>query len=405
VGQCRAALAGLANVKTARRVAVTGVGVVSPVGTGRDAFWRGLLEPQPAGERRVHDFDPATLYDKPRQARRADRFEQFATASAIEALEHSGPPAAPPERTGVLIGTGVGGLETLESEVGVLLGKGPRRVSPFMVPMMMANAAAAAVSMRFGFRGPCESVTTACATGTHSIGYAARLIQWGVCDAALAGSSEAAMTPVGIQGFANMRALSGDGRSRPFDAARDGFVLSEGAGVLVLEEWDAALARGATVLAEVLGSASSADAHHITAPAPGGTGAAACIRTALEDAGREPDAIAYINALGTGTQHNDEAEAKAIATVFGAPGPPVTSTKGVTGHPLGAAGALEAVALVLSMQHRLIPPTDGNDAFDPSLPGLDLVTGDPREWVPGPSLSNSFGFGGHNGCLILGPST
>jgi 3-oxoacyl-[acyl-carrier-protein] synthase II len=284
-----------------------------------------------------------------------------------------------------------------------MLSKGPRRVSPFMVPMMMPNAAAAAVSMRFGFQGPCESIATACATGTHAIGYAARLIQWGICDAVIAGSSEAAMTPTGCQGFANMKALSGDGRSRPFDGARDGFVLSEGAGALVLEDWERARARGAEILAEVLGSASAADAHHITAPAPGGAGAVTCMQAAVEDAGLALDAIAQINAHGTGTPLNDEAEAHAISKVFGSPGPPVTSTKGVTGHSLGAAGTIEAVALVLSMHHRLIPPTDGNDGFDPELPAIDLVTGGPREWTPGPALSNSFGFGGHNGCLVLGP--
>lgn len=391
-------------MKTARRVAVTGMGVVSPVGVGRDAFWSGLLSPQPEGERRAYDFEPANSYENPKQVRRADRFEQFATACAIEALAQSGLPGGDPARTGVVIGTGVGGLDTLEREVGVLLGKGPRRVSPFLVPMMMPNAAAAAVSMRFGFQGPCESIATACASGTHSIGYAARLIEWGVCDAVLAGSSEAAMTPTGRQGFANMKALSGDGRSRPFDPARDGFALSEAAGLLVLEAWDAALARGAAILAEVLGSASGADAHHITAPSPGGAGAVTCMQRAIEDAELRPDAIVQINAHGTGTPLNDAAEANAIAKVFGAPGPPVTSTKGVTGHPLGAAGAIEAIALVLSMQHRLIPPTDGNEVYDPELPVIDLVTGSPRKWAPGPALSNSFGFGGHNGCLVLGPA-
>jgi 3-oxoacyl-[acyl-carrier-protein] synthase II len=390
-------------MKIARRVAVTGLGVVSPVGIGCDAFWRGLLSPQTQGERRVKDFDPTSVYDNPKHARRADRFEQFAMASAIEALAQSGAPAADPTRTGVVIGTGVGGIGTLEDEIRVLIEKGPRRVSPFMVPMMMPNAAAAAVSMRFGSKGPCESLSTACATGTHAIGYAARLIQWGLCDAVVAGSTEAAMTPAGWQGFANMKAMSGDGRSRPFDAARDGFVLSEGAGMLVLEAWDDARARGAVILAEVLGSASGADAHHITAPAPGGVGAITCMHQALADAELTPDAIVHINAHGTGTPLNDAAEAHAVTKVFGSPGPPLTSIKGVTGHSLGAAGAIEAVAVVLSMQHRLIPPTDGNDGLDPELPVIDLVTGAPRAWTPGPTLSNSFGFGGHNGCLVLGP--
>jgi 3-oxoacyl-[acyl-carrier-protein] synthase II len=390
-------------MKTARRVAVTGMGVVSSAGIGRDAFWQGLLSPQPSGERRVHDFDPASIYDNPKFARRADRFEQFAVASAVEAIAQSGLPECDSTRTGVVIGTGIGGLDTLEREVGVMANKGPRRVSPFLVPMMMPNAAAAAVSMRFGLRGPCESITTACASGTHAIGYAARLIAWGICDAAVAGSSEAAMTPIGQQGFSNMKALSSDSRSRPFDGARDGFVLSEGAGVVVLEAWDGAAGRGAEILAEVLGSASGADAHHITAPRPGGDGATACIQAALDDAGLTPDAICQINAHGTGTPLNDAAEAHAISKTFGMSGPPIVSTKGVTGHALGAAGAIEAVALILSMQHCLIPPTDGHSEMDPELPKLDVVKGSPRAWTPGPALSNSFGFGGHNGCLILGP--
>lgn len=390
-------------MKQKRRVAITGLGVVSPVGIGPDAFWQGLLAPQPEGLRRVHDFEPGDYYPSPKEARRADRFTQFAIAAAEQAVAQAGAFDADPERTGVILGTGVGGLDSSETQCGVLHQKGPRRVSPFMVPMMMANAAAAAISMRFGCQGPCETVATACATGTHAIGHAARLIQWGICDAVVAGSSEAAMTPLGIQGFANMKALSSDGRSHPFSATRDGFVLSEGAGVLVLEEWDAALARGVPVLGEVLGSASTADAHHITAPAPGGVGAANCMRRALDDAGLEADDILHVNAHGTGTPLNDRAEAEAIARVFGVPGPVVTSTKGVLGHSLGAAGALEAVSLVLAMRHRQIPPTDGTEELDPDLPPIDLVLGKPRDWLPGPSISSSFGFGGHNGVLVLAP--
>jgi 3-oxoacyl-[acyl-carrier-protein] synthase II len=388
-----------------RRVAVTGVGVVSPVGVGKADFWQGLLAPQPEGERRAHAFDPAAFYDDPKSIRRADRFEQFAVASAAEALEQSGPLAEDPDRIGVLIGTGIGGVTTHEAQTHVLAEKGPRRVSPFTVPMMMANSAAAAVSMAHGFRGPCESLATACATGTHSIGYAARLIAWGICDAALAGGTEAAMTPVAVSAFGNMKALSSDGRSRPFDADRSGFVISEGGAVLVLEAWDDAVARGATVLAEVLGSASTADAHHITAPAPGGVGAIACMSRALEDAGCRAEDVTQINAHGTGTPLNDAAEAQAINDLFGEPGPAVTSTKGVTGHALGAAGAIEAAALVLSMQHGLIPPTDGLETYDPELPSIDVVTGSPRKWKPGISLSNSFGFGGHNGTLVMGPGS
>jgi 3-oxoacyl-[acyl-carrier-protein] synthase II len=387
-----------------RRVAVTGVGVVSPCGIGSEAFWAGLLAPAPEGERRVHDFDPATVFDNPKEARRADRFTQFALAAAAEALSQSGDVGGDPERRGVLIGTGIGGIATLEEQIITHHEKGARRVSPFLVPMMMANAAAATVSMRYGWQGPCETTVTACAAGTHSIANAARLVASGRCDAVLAGGSESAMTPTSIAGFSNMTALSSSGQSMPFSAARDGFVIAEGAAVLVLEDWQAAEARGATILAEVLGGASTADAHHITAPAPGGAGAVACMERALAEAGVAPSEIGHINAHGTSTPLNDAAEAEAIAKLFGTPGPPVTSTKGVTGHALGAAGALEAAAVVLSILHRLIPPTAGTTAIDPALAPIDVVLGAPRAWEPAPSLSNSFGFGGHNGCLVIGPA-
>jgi len=386
-----------------RRVAVTGIGIVSPVGIGRNAFWQGLLAPQPVGERRVHDFDPLDAYDDPKQIRRADRFEQFAMLCAQQALEQAGPLEADPQRIGVLVGTGIGGAQTHEDQTLLLDEKGERRVSPFTVPMMMANAAAAAVSITHGFQGPCECIATACATGTHSLGQAARWIQWGLCDAVIAGGAEAAMTPIALSCFARMRALSPTGRSRPFDEARDGFVISEGAALLVLEDRERARARGATILGEILGSASLADAHHITAPAPGGLGAIRCMRAALEDAGLSPNDIAHINAHGTGTPLNDIAEAQGITEVFGQPGPIVTSTKGVLGHALGASGALEAAAVLLGMQHGLIPPTDGLEQIDPELSAIDLVRKEPRAWTAGPSLSNSFGFGGHNGTLVIGP--
>lgn len=388
-----------------RRVAVTGMGVVAPCGIGKEAFWAGLLAPQREGQRRVEDFDPALWFDNPKEARRADRFTQFAFAAAAEALGQSGEPTAEPLRRGVWIGTGVGGLLTTEEQVIINHEKGPRRVSPFLVPMIMANAAAAGVSMRYGWQGPCETTLTACASGTHSIGNGARLIASGRCDAVLAGSSEAAMSPTGIAGFTNMTALSSSGVSRPFDPDRDGFVIAEGGAVLVLEEWEAAQARGATILAEIMGSASTADAHHITAPAPGGVGAIACMELALQDAGVTPADIRHINAHGTSTPLNDAAEADAITKVFGDHNPPVTSIKGVTGHSLGAAGAIEAVAVIESMQHRLIPPTDGHRSLDPEMPEIDVVKGEPRPWEPGPTLSNSFGFGGHNGCLVIGPAS
>ena len=385
------------------RVAVTGLGVVSCAGIGQDAFWAGLLAPPPEGLRYVHDFDPAPYYANPKEVRRADRFQQFATAAAAEAIGQSGLPGGDPVREGVIIGTGIGGLNTLEEQTIVRYEKGPRRVSPFMIPMVMGNAPAAAVSMRYGFQGPCETIVTACAAGTHSIANAARLISSGRCTAVIAGSTEAAMTETGVAGFTNMTAMSSSLTSRPFDARRDGFVMSEGAGVLVLEEWEAAERRGATILAEVLGGASTADAHHITAPSPDGSGGISCIELALAEAGLSPADIAQVNAHGTSTPLNDAAEASAIAKIFGTPGPAVTSIKGVTGHALGAAGSIEAVSVVLSIQHGLIPPTAGYGEPDPELAVIDIVT-EARPWTPGPTLSNSFGFGGHNGTLILAPA-
>jgi 3-oxoacyl-[acyl-carrier-protein] synthase II len=388
-----------------RRVAVTGTGVVASCGIGVDAFWSGLLRPPPEGELLpITDFDPSPWFANPKEVRRADRFCQLALAAAGQALEATGPLTADPLRTGVLMGTGIGGLITIEDQTIVRHEKGPRRVSPFLIPMVMGNAPGAAISMHYGFQGPCETVVTACATGTHAIANAAQLIASGRCDAVLAGSTEAAMTETGAAGFRNMTALSSSGHSRPFDARRDGFVMSEGAGAVVLEEWEQAEARGATILAEVLGGASSADAHHITAPAPGGAGAIACMELALAAAGVAPGQIASINAHGTSTPLNDAAEAEAIAKLFGSPGPPVTSIKGVTGHALGAAGSIEAVAVVESFRRRLLPPTVGHEHADPEMAPIDLVVGEPRPWEPGPTLSNSFGFGGHNGCLVLAPA-
>jgi len=387
-----------------RRVAITGVGVVSPCGLGADAFWNGLLSPAPEGLRHIHDFDPQPYFENPKDARRTDRFAQFALAATAEAMEMAGKIQGDPARQGVWIGTGIGGLGTLEEQVLVNDHKGARRVSPFLVPMLMSNAASAAVSMRYGWQGPCETTCTACAAGTQAIGNAFNLIRHGRCDAVITGSSEAAMTPTGIAGFTNMTAMSNERLSRPFDRDRDGFVLAEGAGVLVLEEWESARARGATILAELMGAASNADAHHITAPSPGGVGAIACMRMAIEDAGITPADIAHVNAHGTSTPLNDAAEAAAIETVFGPAGPPVTSIKGVTGHSLGAAGALEAVSIVLAMQKGLLPPTTGFTTRDPEMAPIDIVTGAARPWTPGPTLSNSFGFGGHNGCIVIGPA-
>ena len=387
------------------RVAITGLGVVAPCGIGKDAYWQGLLGPGINGTTSVtiDDWDSAPYYASPKDARRADRVEQYAIAAAQEAFAQAGDIGVDPARFGTIFATGIGGLHTLEEQVIVRVEKGERRVSPFLVPMMMANASGAAISMKYGLRGPNETICTACAAGTHAIGYAARLIAWGRCDAVATGGSECAATATSLAGFGNMTALSSTGRSMPFDEGRDGFVMGEGAAVFVLERWDLAVARGATIIGEILGSASNADAHHITAPAPGGTGAIACMKLALDDAGLSPSDIRLVNAHGTSTPLNDAAEAAAVTDVFGARSVPVTSGKGVTGHALGAAGALEAAQVVLAMQHKLIPPTAGTTSPDPSM-DIDLVTGAPREWVPGPAISNNFGFGGHNGSVIIGPA-
>jgi 3-oxoacyl-[acyl-carrier-protein] synthase II len=389
-----------------RRVAVTGLGVVAPCGMGVDNFWSGLLGPGITSGRATEftAWDSSPYFASPKEARRADLVEQFALAAAAEAFDGGGRPDVDPARFGTIFATGVGGIRTLEDQISTRLEKGDRRVSPFLVPMMMPNAAGAAISMRYGLQGPNETICTACAAGTHAIGYAARLIAWDRCDAVVTGGSESASTATSLAGFGNMTALSSSGVSRPFDVERDGFVMGEGAAVLILEAWDVAEARGATIIGEVLGSGSNADAHHITAPAPGGTGAIACMKLALDEAGLSPADIRHVNAHGTSTPLNDAAEAAAVTAVFGAGGPPVTSTKGVTGHALGAAGALEAAAVLLAMKHRQIPPTANTEKIDDDMQ-IDVVTGDPRDWEPGPSISNNFGFGGHNGSVILGPPT
>tara|TARA_B100000614_G_scaffold193011_1_gene174212 strand:+ start:305 stop:1477 length:1173 start_codon:yes stop_codon:yes gene_type:complete len=387
------------------RIAVTGIGVISSAGIGKEAFWNSLLSGVPKNGFLIEDFDPLPLFGgNAKEARRADRFQHFALAAAHEAITQAGDFIIDPSAVGSMIGTGVGGLGTLENQVKVLIDKGPRRVSPFLVPMMMANAASASVSMKYGLQGPCETIVTACAAGTHSIGRAAELIRLGKVKAMVAGGAEATLTPIGTQGFINMTAVSNEGISRPFDTQRDGFMQSEGAGVLILEEWDHATSRGANVLAEILGSGSTADAHHITAPAPGGNGAVRCMEMALNDAGLLPADIQQINAHGTSTPLNDAAEAQAISRVFGGSMPYVTGTKGVTGHSLGAAGALEAVAVILSMLNETIPKTHGTTEIDPEFGGLNLVYSDSVDWNPGPTVSNSFGFGGHNGSIVIGPA-
>jgi 3-oxoacyl-[acyl-carrier-protein] synthase II len=394
-------------MSSGRRVAVTGLGVVAPTGIGRAAFWDGLLGPGATSGQSltVTDWDPSPYFDNPKHARRTDRVEQFALAAAGEAFDQAGGVDAigvDPARFGTIFATGVGGLHTIEEQVEVRLEKGDRRVSPFLVPMMMANASGASISMRYGLQGPNETICTACAAGSHAIAYATRLIKWGVVDAVATGGSETAATLTGLAGFRNMTALSTVGVSRPFDADRDGFVLGEGAAVLILEEWTHAVDRGATILGEILGGASNADAHHITAPAPGGVGAIACMRLALAESGIEPGDVKQVNAHGTSTPLNDAAEAAAISEVFGPGAVPVVSTKGVTGHALGAAGALEAAAALLSIEHRLIPPTANTKVLGDDM-DIDLVIGEPRPWEPGPVISNNFGFGGHNGSVVLAP--
>ena len=383
-----------------RRVAVTGLGAITCCGVGVDALWDGLLHPSVVGGE-VRGYEPKDWFG-PKEVRQLDRFAQFSMVAADMAFLDAGDLAVDPAKAGVIFATGVGGLETLADQVRVYDKKGPDRVSPRLVPMMMANAGAAGISMRLGWRGPCEVICTACAAGTHAIAGAARLVASGRCEVAIGGGAEASMQPVAMAAFSNMTALSTSGNSRPFDARRDGFIMTEGAAALVLEDWDRAVGRRATIYAEMTGAASTADAHHITAPAPDGAGAVACMELALADAGISPDEIGHINAHGTSTPLNDLAEARAISKVFGEPGPLVTSTKGVTGHGLAAAGAIEAVAAVLTIHRATIPPTAGYEQPDPEIT-IQVVHGEPRAWQPGAVLSNSFGFGGHNGCLVLLP--
>ncbi len=381
-----------------RRVAVTGVGALTCAGVGVDALWRALTRAEAPETKRVAPFDASHL-GGPKELRRLDPFALYALMAADEAWRQSGL-TGPLEDAGSVVTTGIGGLQTVLEQVVVLTGKGPDRVSPFMVPMMMPNAATAAVSMRFGLGGPCETVTTACAAGTHALGNAARLVASGRCPVVVAGGAEAVMVEIAEAGFRNMTALSNVDLSRPFDRDRDGFGMGEGAGIVVLEEWDHALERGATILAEVIGAASTADAFHITAPDPDGRGAVRCMELALADAQIGPGDISHINAHGTSTPLNDLAEAVAVRRVFGEFSPPVTSIKGHLGHSLAAAGALEGVASVQTLVHQLIPPTAGTTSLDPSI-DLNVVVGAPLEGHVETVLSNSFGFGGHNGSVIF----
>ena len=395
---------------------ITGVGAVTPLGVGA----RTLLERWTAGACGIEDgvgrcsgFDPAQAMSS-KEVRRSDRFTQLAVAACAEALDNAGwSDESPydPSTVGCVIGTGIGGLGTMESGHDVLRDSGPDRVSPLSVPLMMTNAAAAVLAMRHGFRGQVYSVGSACAAGAHALGAAMRMIQSGDAEAVVAGGAEATLTPLATAAFAAMEATSKSGISRPFDARRDGFVMGEGAGVLVLEEASAAEARGAHVLGEMLGYAATSDAHHLTAPEPDGRGAADAIRRALKDADLEPDEIDYVNAHGTSTPLNDRAETVALKAALGehAHRVPVSSTKSAIGHLLGAAGAVEAAATVLALRDRVAPPTLGYEQPDEGM-DLDYVPGKSRPLVarqngdgskPAVALSNSFGFGGHNAVLCL----
>jgi 3-oxoacyl-[acyl-carrier-protein] synthase II len=382
------------------RVVITGIGALSCCGVGAEALFAGLMDGTFSPDRMIPGFDPAAFFG-PKEVRRVDRFAQVTVGAAVEAMADSGLTEFDPDRAAVIMGTGIGGMGTLVAQQQVLEERGAKRVTPFLAPMIMPNAGAAQVAMRFGCRGPVETVTTACAAGTHAIAAGARLIACGRADMAIVGGGESVMEPITFAGFANMTALSNVGISRPFDVDRDGFVMSEGAGALVLERLEDAQARGARIYGEVLGAASTADAFHITAPREDGAGARRCMELALEDAGIEPSEVGNINAHGTSTPLNDLAESAAIESLFGPSSPPVMSCKGVTGHSLGGAGALEAVASIQTITQGSIPPTAGLETIDPAI-HLDVVKGDARPLGSPVVLSNSFGFGGHNGSLVLG---
>lgn len=385
-----------------RQVAVTGVGVVSVIGTGVQAFWAGLGEAvEPERIRSVEGWDPSPWMSG-KAARHTDRFGQFAVAAADLAVQDSGLDLGglDPEMCGVQVGTGIGGVASFEDTVRVLDSRGAGRVSPYTAPLIMPNAGSASVSIRLGWQGPAETITTACAAGTHSIAAGARMLAMGLCDVVLAGGADASLRGTTVAGFTNAGAMSKSGISRPFDAQRDGFVAAEGAALLLLEPLDAALARGARIYCVIAGAASNADAFDMTAPSPGGRGALACMRRALQDAGLSAADVRHVNAHGTSTSLNDAAEATAIAGLLEGRRVPVTSIKGVTGHALGAAGAIEAAAVALSYAHRTLPPTVGFVEPDEITAAIDVVTSR-QAWEPGVALSNSFGFGGHNATLVF----
>lgn len=404
------------------RVVVTGIGIISPLGD-KDSLWNNLLEgvsgvgritrfdaeslPVQIGAE-VRDFDP-TIYMERKEARRMDRFAQFAVAAAKLSLTDANLdlPLANPERVGVLVGSGIGGIETVQEQCQVLLERGADRVSPFFVPMMIPDMASGQIAIHTGAKGPNSCTVTACATGTHSIGDAFRIIARGQADIMLAGGSEAAICPLGLAGFISARALSTrndepEKASRPFDKDRDGFVMGEGAGVLVLEKLEHALARGAKIYGEVIGYGASGDAYHITSPAPNGEGAQRAMREAISDGGLQPEAVDYVNAHGTSTEYNDLYETMAIKAVFGehAQKLAISSTKSLTGHLLGAAGAVEAAICLMALVEQTIPGTYNYTTPDPQC-DLDYVPNQARKAELNVVLSNSFGFGGHNATIVF----
>ncbi|HWP04830.1 MAG TPA: beta-ketoacyl-ACP synthase II [Polyangiaceae bacterium] len=406
-----------------KRAVITGIGLLTPLGVGREASWSGLVQGRSGirpftqfdasrlksrfgGE--VPGFDPLLTLDKP-SARRTDRYTQFALAAADEAVADAGLTIDPAKaaRAGVLLGVALGGLASLEHHHRLLLDKGPDKMNPFMVPMMLANTAPGMLAIRYGARGPNFTLTSACASGAHAIGESLELIRRGVIDVAITGGVEAVLTELCVSGFCAMRALSTrneepERASRPFATGRDGFVISEGAGIVILEELDHARARGARIYAEVAGYGSSADAHHITAPHPEGEGVVVAIERALASAGLTPSDIDHVNAHATSTPMGDEGEARAIRRVFGAHTDKllVTAPKSMLGHTLGAAGGIETAALALTLARSLIPPTINLDERDPAC-DLPIVTGGAREGRVNAAVKNSFGFGGTNASLVL----
>jgi 3-oxoacyl-[acyl-carrier-protein] synthase II len=411
-----------------RRVVVTGTGIITALGTGTEKNWQAMLAGKSgigpitrfdtkkidtsfAGE--VKDFEPEQFIDK-REVRRMDLFAQYALAAADMAVKESGLPVGPdkpngysPERVGVIVGSGIGGISSLEEQHRKGLEKGFDRLSPFFIIQMIINMAPGLISMRYNCKGPNWAPVSACATSAHAIGEAWKSIRLGETDACIAGGSEAAITPLGMGGFSVMKALSSrndnpSAASRPFDKDRDGFVMGEGAGIIVLEELEHAKKRGATILAELVGYGANSDAHHVTQPAPEGEGAARCMRLALASAGMNPEDVGYINAHGTSTPFNDANETKAIKTVFGAHARklPVSSTKSMTGHMLGAAGGAEAVVSVMTLLRGVIPPTINLTTPDPEC-DLDYVPNQAREQRVDSVMSNSFGFGGTNAVLVF----